>query len=344
MTHLPRLSHALLFALGLTFLNACATAEGPYEAVAVQKELTPNADTLKDVKSFAFGSCNKQHLPQPIWKNIIADAPDLFVWTGDVVYADTDDMGKLSQIYASQLKSSEYGQFLQAKIPVIGVWDDHDYGKNAGDESYAPRKTSQSLFLDFVGEKDGSPRRTQDGIQATYAFGQGKSAARFLMLDTHSHRSEKQEDLLGAEQWTWLEAELKKPAEGVTFIVSSIQVLPFEQKFEKWLNFPASHKRLLAAIETSPSKNIVIISGDRHFAELSKQKIGDKDVWEITASGMTHSFRGAEADARNANTLRLGPVMDRLNYGLIKLDGKSVQIQVKDLNRTAVIDQTITLR
>lgn len=341
-----KFSQALVFGLSLTALVACTTTEGPYETVPVRKELTKNTSDLKEIKTFAFGSCNKQYLPQPLWKGIIRDAPDLFLWTGDVVYADTEDMGKLSQIYASQLNQAEYARFLQTGTPVLGVWDDHDYGANAGDEAYPQKKRSQELFLDFIGEESGSPRRSQDGIQAVYTFGSGKTATRFLLLDTHSHRSHgksgAEADLLGEDQWKWLEGELKKDVGGVTFLVSSIQVLPYEQAFEKWSNFPKSYKRLLAALETAPSKNIVIISGDRHFAELSKQKIGDKEIWEITASGMTHSFRNPD-DARNHNSLRVGPILDRLNYGLISLDGQSLRIQVKDLNSTAVIDQVIPL-
>jgi alkaline phosphatase D len=344
MRRFIRSSQIFTLALAIALANACASTDGPYAIVPVQRELTQNADSLKSLKSFAFGSCNKQYLPQPIWKNIMADAPDLFLWTGDVVYADTDDMGKLAQIYASQLANAEYSQFLSTRIPVIGLWDDHDYGTSEGDETFAFRRQSQALFLDFIGERTDSPRRSQDGIQVTYTFGQDKAGARFLLLDTHSHRSASRGDLLGSEQWRWLEGELAKPYAGATFLVSSIQVLPYEQAFEKWRNFPASYERLMAAIRSSPAKNIIIISGDRHFAELSRQSIGDKDIWEITASGMTHSFRGAGGDKRNANALRVGPILDRLNYGLITMDGQSVRIQVKDLNRTAIIDQTITLR
>ena len=337
-----QLKRSLMFSLFLLPSLACTTMEGPFEPTTVSPDVTRNASQLKAVKRFAFGSCNKQYLPQPLWKTIVQDSPDLFLWTGDVVYADTEDMGKLSQIYASQLRQAEYASFLKAEVPVIGVWDDHDYGENNGDKNFGPRKASQALFLDFVGEPQGSPRRIQDGIQTAYSFGEGKSKVRFILLDTRSNRSQDKSDLLGEAQWQWLESELGQSAEGVTFLVSSIQVFPTEQKFEKWSKFPASHKRLLKLIETSPSRTIVIISGDRHFAELSRQTLGTKTVYEVTASGLTHAFRNPD-DARNHNSLRVGPILDRLNYGFIELDEKSVRLQVKDLNRTSIIDQTIPI-
>ena len=37
----------------------------------------------------AFGSCNMQHEPQPLWQEILRLQPlDLWVWGGDIIYAD----------------------------------------------------------------------------------------------------------------------------------------------------------------------------------------------------------------------------------------------------------------
>src|SRR5688572_1078670 len=37
----------------------------------------------------AFGSCADQKLPQPIWDAVVEEKPQLFVFLGDNVYADT---------------------------------------------------------------------------------------------------------------------------------------------------------------------------------------------------------------------------------------------------------------
>lgn len=343
MAHrVPRL---LILSLVLT---GCSTLgfDGPFKPVIVNASATQNANGLTSVKRFGFASCNKQYLPQPLWKKILEEKPELFVWTGDVVYADTRDMGKLSNIYASELEQPEYKTFLASRIPVIGVWDDHDYGENDADKSYPQKKPSQQLFLDFIGEPKDSPRRTQDGIYTRYVLGTGAEAVRFIMLDTRSERTSGEKgDMLGSAQWKWLENELKSDTGAVTFIISSIQALPTQQKFEKWANIPSSRDRLIKLIDASPAKNIIILSGDRHFAELSRLKVpSGKTIWEITASGMTHSFRNPD-EFRNKNDLRVGPILDRLNYGLIDFDAqkKTVRIQAKDLNRKAIIDQTIPL-
>ena len=82
----------------------------------------------------AFGSCNKQYEQQPLWDDIVKQQPDLFIWGGDNIYSDTDDMSKMQADYQQQKNNPDYRKLLTS-TPVIGVWDDHDYGKNdAGSE------------------------------------------------------------------------------------------------------------------------------------------------------------------------------------------------------------------
>jgi len=42
--------------------------------------------------TISFGSCNQHDKPQVIWKNVLRNDPDVWIWTGDIVYADTQDM------------------------------------------------------------------------------------------------------------------------------------------------------------------------------------------------------------------------------------------------------------
>lgn len=48
---------------------------------------TRGPDTSKDLRRFVFASCSRTHLPQP-WDAVAAVEPELFVWLGDIVYAD----------------------------------------------------------------------------------------------------------------------------------------------------------------------------------------------------------------------------------------------------------------
>ncbi len=46
---------------------------------------------------------------------------------------------------------AEYTAFRQ-RVPVVGVWDDHDFGMNNGGLQYGNKVAAQRLFLDFLDE------------------------------------------------------------------------------------------------------------------------------------------------------------------------------------------------
>ena len=55
--------------------------------------------------TIAFGSCNNQNLPNDLWREIIKNDPDVWIWGGDNIYADTTDM-KLMASYYQKVKDN----------------------------------------------------------------------------------------------------------------------------------------------------------------------------------------------------------------------------------------------
>ncbi len=41
---------------------------------------------------------------------------------------------------------------MKASVPVVGVWDDHDYGINNGDKTFTKKAALRDIYLDFIGE------------------------------------------------------------------------------------------------------------------------------------------------------------------------------------------------
>ncbi|MGZ0173226.1 MAG: alkaline phosphatase D family protein [Planctomycetales bacterium] len=237
----------------------------------------------------SFGSCAKQNQPQPIWDVIVETDPELFLMIGDNIYGDTQDMKLLWEKY--QLLGAQPGfQKLRKHCPVLATWDDHDYGANDAGVEYPKKRESQQLFLDFFEVAKDSPLRKQEGVQSSHTFGPKGKRVQIILLDTRYFRSpltrgyepsERNEGfrghykgttdtsttMLGEAQWKWLEAELRKPAE-IRIVASSIQVLPDEHGSEKWGNFPHERTRLFNVIRDSKANGVVLISGDRHLAEI----------------------------------------------------------------------------
>jgi alkaline phosphatase D len=59
---------------------------------AVRAQYQSNYDKLSQIKNLtriAIASCNDQKRKQTVWKDLLREAPELFIWGGDNVYADT---------------------------------------------------------------------------------------------------------------------------------------------------------------------------------------------------------------------------------------------------------------
>ena len=294
----------------------------------------------------AFGSCSKHDREQPMWENIVDSKPDLWIWLGDIIYADTRDMQVMRQKYEAQKKNPGYRLLLEA-CPVIGIWDDHDYGKNNGGKEYDKKRQSQQILLDFLDETANSRRRRQQGVYASYSYGPEGEKVKVILLDTRYHRDEPGEkgDLLGAEQWTWLEDELSRSTASVHLIGSSIQVLPEEHPYEKWANFPRARERLFAVIGRSRALGVIFLSGDRHLGEIARMKhpAVAYPLYEITSSGLTHSYSKLK---REPNRYRLGDFYNQINFGLVELDWQAGQVglQIRDRENVVRREQIIKLR
>ena len=67
--------------------------------------------------TIAFGSCNKHDSPNLLWDDIQAENPDVWIWGGDIVYADTDDMVELRRVYKAQSEVVGY-TLTDSEIPL----------------------------------------------------------------------------------------------------------------------------------------------------------------------------------------------------------------------------------
>ena len=111
----------------------------------------------------AFGSCGSQNNDLPIFNVITDHNPDLFIFLGDNIYGDTEDMNVLRSKY-NQLGSKASYQNMKKNVPIIATWDDHDYGWNDAGKYYKFKEESKEIFLDFFEEPLNSERRNHPGI------------------------------------------------------------------------------------------------------------------------------------------------------------------------------------
>ncbi|WP_436517028.1 alkaline phosphatase D family protein [Ekhidna sp. To15] len=265
-----------------------------------------NADITsnKEITRIAFGSCSVQDLPEKqLWSEVSSTNPDLWIWLGDNIYGDTEDMEKMKEKYDLQKSHPDYQKLLR-KTDVIGIWDDHDYGVNDGGKEFPAKEGSKNQLFDFLDVDKNHPAQKRQGAHQSYTYKSNQGNVKIILLDTRYFRDSlkwlnpgtrdkaalinEDGDILGDQQWQWFENQLAEADIDLFIVASGIQVIPYQHRWEKWANFPKSRKKLLDVIANTNAP-LILLSGDRHLSEVSKMDVPGYGypLYELTSSSLT---------------------------------------------------------
>ncbi len=312
----------------------------------------------------AFGSCGYQGDQQPILQYAANTKPDLFIFLGDNIYGDTDNMDTLKARYQMLADKPEF-QNLVTGTKVLATWDDHDFGRNDAGKYYPYKQASKEIFLEFFKEPATSERRKHEGVYHAEYMEYGDKTLQVILLDVRSFRSDlllydsvtklprayyfykpdyiphtsADSTLLGDAQWQWLENELKKPAD-LRLIASGSQFSIEYNGYEAWANFPHEQKRMLELIKKTTANGVLFLTGDVHYAEISKLvEPGLYPIYDVTSSGITSTWDFATA---NKNRIE-GPVMEN-HFGLLTIEWEKdpvIKMEIIDKNKNSRIEYSI---
>ena len=327
--------------------------------LALLLAFTGTLAAAEPITRIACGSCYKPKADQGIWPVIASTKPELFLFMGDNVYADTEDMEVMRRDYAELTERPDFIEFRKA-IPILPIWDDHDYGLNDAGADYPKRKESQQVFLDVFRFPADHPARATPGVYHSSMAGPEGKRLQVILLDTRYFRSaldcprvngrktyvpnnDPKATMLSEAQWKWLESELRKPAD-LRLIVSSIQIITTEHRFEKWEKLPHERKRLFALLKNTEANRVILLSGDRHLAEFAritgKESGLPHELLELTSSGLTHA--GAPNDP---NRHRIGERYPGLNFGTLAIDwtpkSPVVTLAIRDHEAKVIQEETV---
>jgi len=316
------------------------------------------------VTKIAFGSCGWQDEPQPVLALAAEQKPDAFIFLGDNIYGDTENMDTLQAKYSRWGAKDDYRK-LESSTKIFAIWDDHDFGWNDSGKWYPYKKESKEIFLKFFKEPAESDRRKHDGIYHTEYLKSGDKTIQVILLDVRTFRNNlllydtaaklprenyfyrpdyiphtsTDSTLLGAEQWNWLEGELAKPAD-LRLVCSGSQFSIEYNGYEAWANFPHEQKRMLELIKKTKANGVIFLTGDVHYAEISKlQEQGLYPIYDVTSSGITSTWDFATL---NKNRIE-GPVMDN-HFGLLTIEWQTdpvIKMEIIDKYRNNRIEYTI---
>ena len=318
----------------MLFVFACLGMLDPTSAGADPGAAEP------EVSRIGIAGCHRQDNPAPALHRYVAAEPDLMLWVGDNVYADTpDDIEHLKACHAT-LGALPAFQALRENCLTAAVWDDHDYGMNNDGKNYPLKEASKKQFREFWGLEDRLPA-DRDGVYHARYFGQGDHRLQILLLDGRYNRDDEGDegDTLGKNQWRWLEQELRKPAR-LRLLVSGYQFfLPRDSVFESWVKFPTAHRQLMDLIKETGAEGVVFVAGDQHYGEASRKPAAiGYDAIELMFCGIN------QEEPHVYNQWRVTPVAHAKNaYSLIDISWEKTEIdephfvfQVFDADRDAL--------
>lgn len=332
-------SHRYAYAL---YLNGQRVAR-PYPLEFQSQTLWQGRQEPPDF-SFALGSCtyiNEAAYDHPgplyggdydIFTSINAQHPDFMLWLGDNNYLREADWNTRTGIYYRNTHSRALPEMqpLLARSHNYAIWDDHDYGPNDSNRSYANKEVTLAAFKDFWTNQN---YVAADG-KGTYGTFQWNDV-QFFMLDNRWFRApdyvnSKEGDYLGKEQLNWLLDALASSTATFKVVVVGGQVLNPAKVFETYSNYEREQAELLQGIASRKVNGVVFLTGDRHFTELTKmERPGAYPLYDFTCSPLTSS--PASTGPRNEpNTGRVeGTLAMQRNFGVINVTGPLAARQLK---------------
>lgn len=304
----------------------------------------------KEVKIFV-ASCmddSFKDLQAEMWDQAFLASPDLMLFIGDNVYADSGPKGPLQ--VNPEVLTKRYIEtrlllksFRQARlIPTFSIWDDHDFGQNNGGKAFRWKDESSLLFRQFF------PQR---GVDHFYVNGPGLSSRLVFknfdvtLFDNRSFRTDKTH--FGKEQEDWFFQNLNPKK--LNLLVSGDQWFGGYHPFESYQgSHPESFKTFLSRLKKTKAP-VIFVSGDRHLTELMKippQYLG-RPSFEVTSSGI-HARMYSGAFKKNPSPLQVVGVDGKANFLLMEIPNQgqvsSIFVKSEGQDKTTLFEKRISLK
>lgn len=310
--------------------------------------------------SFVAGSCNYVNEPEVdrpgrsygsahgIFRSMDSLNPDFMVWMGDNTYLREVDWNSRSGMihrYTHTRSLPEMQPFL-GRTQHYATWDDHDFGPDNSDRSFALRDEATAIFKQFWANPNYG---SGGGISGTFEW----QDVQFFLLDNRSFKMPNNlkadnKSLLGQTQVQWLIEALTVSKAPFKFVVIGGQVLnPVVADWsENYAKYPEEQQQLLEGIRKNNIQGVIFLSGDRHHTELSRMdREGSYPLYELTVSPLTAGAVG-DRSLKEANTYRVeGTYYGLNNFALMEVSGprqnRTLKISIRKTDGTEVWNREI---
>ncbi|HVR96387.1 MAG TPA: alkaline phosphatase D family protein [Thermoanaerobaculia bacterium] len=222
----------------------------------------------------ALGSCAETGSNHPVFDTIREREPLFFLHMGDFHYEDLHAdrqsayRGAFDRVFASPRQS-----LLYRSVPVVYMWDDHDFGGNNSDSTNPGRKAVRLTYQEYVPHY---PLPAGQGDVPPYqAFTVGR--VRFVVTDLRSERSspdlldDSAKTMMGAKQKDWFENEVRTAQEAGQLIVW-MSTPPWIETpgrgSDRWGGYATERREIADFLRQNHIDRMVMLAGDAHMVAL----------------------------------------------------------------------------
>jgi len=328
---------------GVTALNMDFTGLQPehvYRTVFIKEVglrpkcvFTAQADSAVKDFDFLVGSCALMNtdfsrfvfpgFSASIFEVMRRKKSDFMLWLGDTMYYLGKQYRSYDNMFERNLKVRNYFPVLQlflAQQPNYAIWDDHDYGWNDADRNFPLKDTALKIFKGFWP----NTYNTEDTFRNT-CFTCRYYDAEFFMTDDRWYRDPEGDtagSYFGPKQVAWLKDKLSSSNATFKFICSGSQVLNDSYYGESYAKYSKERNELLDYIANNNIKGVIFLSGDKHFAEMSKRDWKGYPMYDFTSSPLTSPVIKLRTSGF-VNTYSVpGTLLYRKNFGKISISGE----------------------
>jgi len=290
--------------------------------------------------TFLMGSCvfiNEAAYDRPgepygkstnILYTMAKEKAEFMLWLGDNSYYREADFSSPSGMLArfQHARRDSAVQTLLKSHPNLAIWDDHDFGPNNSDRSFVLKETALDLFKAYWPNPDFS-NGERKGIYTSFSHGD----LDFFMMDNRYFRASNylkdtsiNKPYWGTTQLEWLKENLLNSKAAFKMIANGNQILNQLTDSECLNAYPHEYNDLLNFICDNKIKNVIFLTGDRHFTELLKLEKGGCVMYDFTSSPLTSGpYAKVSTTKEGTNPLRVeGTLYADQNYGRVSIAGE----------------------
>ena len=301
--------------------------------------------------TFAMSACAKTGSSSRVFDTIRRQEPLFFLHLGDLHYQNIarDDPPAYRAAFDRVLGSPRQSA-LYRDVPIVYVWDDHDFGGDNADRLNPGRRAVRQIYQEVVPHY---PLLAGEGDVPIYqAFSVGR--VRFLVTDSRSEKSptddpdDGRKTVLGAEQKAWLEGELMSAHRyGLIVWVGSIPwIATADPDADHWGGYSTEREELARFVRAHEIDNLLMVSGDAHMLAIDD---GSNNTYGGGGPGFPVFHAGAldRSGSIKGGPYSHGAFRGKGHFGLVHVEDEGAEITVtltgRDTKNDVLLSYTFTV-